>query len=317
MTDSRSRAGHVALNLLVAVVFVLLISEFMLRLPPLLGRDPAAPERDPMRSHVLAVGDSLTRTHGVPEEETYPGHLQELLDEAAPGRFRTVNLGVIGVSSSFVAKQLPSQIARYRPEFVIVWIGSNIRSDMEKDDDTDSRFSAGRFLRHSELFRFIQVWLHDRELEAQAAELAAKGATLSEAEALSANQERLRNQKAFLQTLDEDRMRELLARDYRRIVETARASGTEVILITYPFDLGPSARANAVMREMAAELDVPLVSSGDAAARVPDDERKWLWALHPTGPIYRELARDLATMILSSEVTVEVPSDPVRTDMAP
>ena len=73
VTDSRSRAGHVALNLLVGVVFVLLISEFMLRLPPLLGSDPAVPERDPTRNYVLAVGDSMTRAHSLPEDETCCG----------------------------------------------------------------------------------------------------------------------------------------------------------------------------------------------------------------------------------------------------
>ncbi len=317
MTDSRSRAGHVALNLLVGVVFVLLISEFMLRLPPLLGSDPAVPERDPTRNYVLAVGDSMTRAHSLPEEETYPGHLQQLLDEAAPGRFRTLNLGTVGVSSSFVAEQLPDQLARYRPNFVTVWVGSNIRSDMEKDDGTENRFSAGRFLRHSELFRFIQLWLQDREMEAQARELATQQSGLSQADILRVTQERAKKENLFLLTLDEDQMRDLLARDYRRIVDTARASGAEVIFITYPFDMAPTDRPNAVMREMATKLDVPLVSSKDAAGRIPDHEGKWLWALHPSGPIYRELARDLAKLILSSEVAAEVSSDPARTEISP
>lgn len=303
LTPSNTGIWRLAANIALAIFLVLAITEILLRVPALMGQNLATPERDFMRRHVLAVGDSLTRTHGVPEEETYPAHLQQLLDETAPETFRTVNLGVIGVSSSFVATQLPDHLKRYQPEFVVVWVGSNIRSDMTRGHDAEGTLDASFLIQHSEIYRFIRTWLQDREIENRAKEIQEQQSELSEADALRAGQKRLRTEKMFLETMDEGRMQEFLVRDYRRIVETVRTSGAKVIFITYPFDLGPSARANRVMLQVASELDIPLVSSGKAAARVPENERKWLWALHPTGPIYREIAVDVATVIQAQSET--------------
>jgi hypothetical protein len=45
---------------------------------------------------------------------------------------------------------------------------------------------------------------------------------------------------------------------------------------------------------------VPVVESGRSAARVPPEQRKLLWAGHPNGAIYGEVARDLVPIVLAS-----------------
>ena len=303
-----------AANIVVAVILVLAISELMLRVPAIMGQDLAAPEIDLTRRHILALGDSLTNPHGVPEEETYTAHLQRLLDETTPETFRMVNLGVVGVSSNFVANRLPDNLARYQPDLVIVWAGLNIRPDLIEDHETPSFHFATQILRHSEIIRFIQVWRQDRKMEMRDEKQTDQDIDSPQSAVFEFGKKNELQQK-FLQTLSEQQMREMLERDYRIIVETARSFGAKVIFVTYPVDLGPAARANAVMREVALELNVPLISSGTAAKRVPEKERVWLWASHPTGPIYREIAVDIAKMI-QPQLETETPDASPQSDSA-
>jgi hypothetical protein len=306
-----------AANIVIVVILVLAISELMLRVPAMMGQDLAAPEIDLTRRHILALGDSLTNPHGVPEEETYTAHLQRLLDETTPDTFRMVNLGVVGVSSSYVANRLPDNLARYRPDFAIVWAGLNIRPDLIENHETRNFWSTARSIAaSSEIVRFIQVWRQNREMEMRDGE-PSKWPDLIFPQSTNVHLDRKNeSQQDFLQTLSEEQMREMIEWDYRRIVETTRSFGTKVIFVTYPVNLGPAARANAVMREVALELNVPLISSGTAAKRVPEKERVWLWASHPTGPIYREIAVDIAKMIqpqLETETSDASPqSDPAN-----
>lgn len=296
MAASKTGIWRFAANLALAVVLVLAVTEIMLRAPALMGGADEAPERHSTRSHVLAVGDSLTQPHGLPEEETYTAHLQQLLEESTPGTFQVVNLGVVGVSSSFVLDQLGANLSRYEPDVVIVWVGLNIRPDMLDDHEAGSLLSPRWITQNSEIIRFIQVWQQDLEMEARE-----KPLEESEGHPQGPNPYRMNEdfkaQKQFLQTLSEEQMRAMLESNYREIIETVRASGARVIFATYPVNLGPAARANTIMREVAASLDVPVIESGAAAKRIPEEKRVWLWASHPTGPIYREIAIDMAEII--------------------
>ncbi len=275
---------------------MLAITELLLRVPAMMEQDITEPTLDPTRRHILALGDSLTNPHGVPVEETYTAHLQRLLDETAPETFRTVNLGVVGVSSSFVANRLSENLARFHPAFVIVWAGLNIRPDLIEDHETPSFNFATQIFRHSEIIRFIQVWQQGREMEMHDQEQTGGHLDTPQSAGFELSKKN-ESQQDFLQTLSEKQMRGMLERDYRRIVETIRSSGAKVIFVTYPVNLGPAARANTVMKQVALQLDVPVISSGTSAKRVPEKERVWLWASHPTGPIYREIAVDIAKTI--------------------
>ena len=56
-------------------------------------------------------------------------------------------------------------------------------------------------------------------------------------------------------------------------MKTVQAAGARPILVTYPVDLNDHGRANAMMRELASEYGIPLVSSWEAAQRVAPRRR--------------------------------------------
>lgn len=62
-------------------------------------------------------------------------------------------------------------------------------------------------------------------------------------------------------------------------------------------DAGMFAAANRAMRRAGARLGIPTVDSPAAQARVPPEEHEWLWAGHPNGAIYREIARDAEEIV--------------------
>ncbi len=297
MSPSNTRRVRIAVNVAVAVILVLALTEILLRLPSLLSSDPALPERDPTRAHILSVGDSFTRTgKNIPDTDTYPGHLQVLLDDAAPGRFRMVNLGTIGVSSTLVANQLSDHLERYRPVAVIAWAGVNIRPDMVETGPFESGAFPSELLLHSEIYRFIDTWLEERRVEAEMKELTR---TQAWRKAVLANQEIAKARDQFIETQGGDGIRNLLMRDYRRIVEITRASGAQVIFVTYPFEApAKSEFANDAMRNVGKDLDIPVISSGEAVMRVPEEKREWRWMAHPGSEINREIARAIAPVIL-------------------
>jgi lysophospholipase L1-like esterase len=79
------------------------------------------------RGTILTLGDSHTYGVKTLPEESYPGQLQTILNERAPGQYNVVNLGVPGSNSAEIADQLPDWISRYRPLAVVVCVGINNR----------------------------------------------------------------------------------------------------------------------------------------------------------------------------------------------
>lgn len=294
MSPYNSRRTRIVLNGILAGVLILGLTELLLRIPALLSGDPELPERHPTRTHVLAVGDSFTRS-GLPDAEAYPAHLQGLLDEKKPGQFHTVNLGQIGVSSTSVADQLPGYLERYQPETVIVWIGANIQPDMLDPLPLQLGDLPSQLLLRSEIYRFIDTGLTERQVEAEVQKVTA---TQAERDTLEARQ--VAAMEEFVEAEGDLGVRELLARDYRRIVDIALASGTRVILVEYPFDLPKNsiALANQAMRAISKERNIPLISSAEAAIRVPEPDRKWRWAAHPGSEINLEIARAIVSALL-------------------
>ena len=82
------------------------------------------------------------------------------------------------------------------------------------------------------------------------------------------------------------------------IAERARAAGVRLILITYPVSFGPSGVANEAIRKVAARRSIPLVGATQSIERLPKEQRRFLWAGHPNPHMYREIARDVADVLL-------------------
>ncbi len=121
MKTFSGKAAAAAAGLLLA----LLLAEGGLRLLGLAVRHSRAP-RAGDGARILCVGDSFTYGIGAPEGESYPDHLQRLLDAAyGPGAYAVVNKGVPAQNSSELAAGLDSLLAAHRPAAVVVLSGAN------------------------------------------------------------------------------------------------------------------------------------------------------------------------------------------------
>lgn len=81
---------------------------------------------------ILCLGDSFTFGHGAEKDKSYPAQLQRLLDESRQDKkFIVYNAGVSGYSSSMVLKRLVKNLDKYKPNIVLLLIGSNDRTVLE------------------------------------------------------------------------------------------------------------------------------------------------------------------------------------------
>ncbi len=75
------------------------------------------------RRVIVAFGDSLTSGHGVEPGQSYPDHLQRMLDEHGY-RYRVVNQGISGDTTSGGVARIATAI-QLHPDFVILELGAN------------------------------------------------------------------------------------------------------------------------------------------------------------------------------------------------
>jgi acyl-CoA thioesterase-1 len=72
---------------------------------------------------ILAFGDSLTAGFGLPEEESYPSRLQEIL-ELKGFPYKVVNAGVTGDTTAGGVRRI-NWLMQHRPKIVILALGAN------------------------------------------------------------------------------------------------------------------------------------------------------------------------------------------------
>ncbi len=140
---------------------------------------PAAPRAAGERV-VLCVGDSFTYGVGASDGATsYPGALQDCLNEAPPGpaggAWRVVNGGWPGRNSAELLQRMPRFLAEERPDFVCVLVGKNNRWSHDEMDlpppvlAGDSGESRGFQWRLRTLRLFQTLWANLAERDAGAA----------------------------------------------------------------------------------------------------------------------------------------------------
>jgi lysophospholipase L1-like esterase len=293
------------------VLATLLVGEAMLQAGAALIRDRSGEWRPNAKVRVLSVGDSHTFGAGVDLDQSYPAHLQDLLDAREPGRYSVINLGIPGLSTTQVRNRIPLHVSRYRPDLVILWCGVNNAWNYTEVGRTPEglwhRLDA--LASRSRLYRLARVWVHDRRIERSASLTRADGkAQLSQVDWKDPDRalwkvhhggvvEEIRTYKGESQLTDE--MEERVYEDYVEMVRWLRSAGIPSILIRYPLQSEPFGRANRAIARAANEEGVPVIDSGAAVFRLPKEEQLWRQARHPNGAMYREIARDIIPVLES------------------
>lgn len=304
------RALGLASGLLLATLLCL---EGILQLGSLFVHGRGGAWRAGARVRVLCVGDSHTYGTGVKREESYPGQLQRLLDERSPGRYSVLNLGIPGLSTTQLRHRVPTWLARYEPDVLVVWAGVNNGWNTAETGEASSGLleDLDRWLLRSRVYKLARVWLHDRSLERVVGSGAAGQAPRVEWDRRLAPG-KVRRFTARYGDVEEtiehrgdghedwDRIYPRAVADLGEIAKMVRAEGVSLVLVTYPIDGFFFERANRAAWHVSEEYGVPLVNTSASLRRVPPERQQWLWANHPGAAIYAEIARDVARAILGA-----------------
>jgi len=321
MTLLRRSLRHVLVGVTILAVAVVL-AELSLDVAALFARDRTGAWKLGAAHKILCVGDSHTFGALVPAEESYPGQLQRFLDERAPAAYSVVNLGIPGMNTAQVRDRLHAALLREPPSIVIVWCGVN-----DAWNRTESRAQAdslGNVLMRSRLYRLVQTWRNDRRLDNALGKAVPGAGERYDVRVLTDPQQPDHRRLAVVggdQTEEvafEDTgfqvdpgMEDRAAGDYRRMVEDCKAAGVSLVFITYPVDVDAFHVANRAIRRVAGEYAIPVIESSRSVQRVPENARRFLWAGHPNGPMYGEIARDIAHLLVGG-VLAEITFDDER-----
>ncbi len=306
-----SAAGRLLWRGAALLAIALILVELLLRLAASFSGDRERDRESDAAHRIVCVGDSHTYGALVPEEEAYPAQLQRLLDEAAPRTYSVLNLGIPGLSTTQVRDRLRAALERYRPKAVIVWSGVNNAWNRSGEDATRSswltRLDAFATL-NLRLYRLARVWVQDRALERALERDAAGGRPAivehggkpGSADAVTVVSEGRAEQLGFVRAaMRADReMEERTLRDYQAMVKDARRADARILFIAYPSETDAFAVANRAMRRVLAGSGAPLVDTWKAIQRLPPEQRQMLWAGHPNGAMYGEIARDVLPVVL-------------------
>ncbi len=300
---------------MVLVSFALI--ELGLRGASLFVKDRTSVWQPGAENRILCIGDSHTWGASVSREDSYPAQLQRFLDEAEPGMHSVVNQGLPGMNSTQVRKRLGIWLQRYRPDVVVVWVGVNNgwnRAEVEDPPDLGWAWLDG-VLSRLRTYRLVRVWLHDRELKRYVPKdrsdrvwhrVAQKG-VFGPSPRFTVRHDGVveeighERDPARVEREEKDRVEAQIRRDYEIMVSYARSAGVRLVFIAYPIAAHWFERANRALRHTARHYEIPVVETAPAVGRVPEKEREWSADLHPGPNLYREIARDVATVIIAGQ----------------
>jgi lysophospholipase L1-like esterase len=301
---------------IIAVAITVVALELTLQLAslfaePLFARTSVAPG-PPDAITILCVGDSHTYGAPLPEQESYPYQLQELLERRYPSReFRVVNLGLPGVNTAFVANRLKRQILEIRPHLVMVSAGRNDIWNLLHTDSgpgEDGTWTAlRRALLHVKLFRLAVVLTSEVHFKPPEQGRGRWQSSDQERVKREIRNEFMRAKPFFGENTDTrvplDRARMTIQQGMEQVVETARSFGIPVIWYNYPQRDGRRRTASEAIDAAGARLEIPIVRSEEDVARAVADGRTdkelFVWAAgpHPTALLYSYIVESMVPRV--------------------
>lgn len=164
-TTAKQKIILIAVGFLAAGLLVetgMRLSGFVLRFYQSIKNHQALQETGAYR--ILCIGESTTFSGTL--EHSYPYQLEKILNQRNLGvKFRVINEGILGVTSSVILSNLNENLNKYSPDIVITMIGINDgRNDVMKEPSENIKdnwfISAVKPLKVYQLMNHI--WLHAR-----------------------------------------------------------------------------------------------------------------------------------------------------------
>ena len=191
---------------------------------------------------------------------------------------------------------MPLHLARWNPDLVLLWCGvNNTYNQLERANPSPlQRLDA--LASRARVYRLARVWVHDWTLVGEVEREISGGRMALPQSIRDARVERNPERRT------DDEIVAWAEADYKAMVQMVRARGIPIVLITYPLTTGIFEVPNHAMWLAARSLDVPRVDTTAALERVRPAEERLSWAAHPSGRGYREIARDVAALVLSLDL---------------
>jgi hypothetical protein len=232
---------------------------------------------------VLCLGDSNTYGFAVSESAAWPAQLAGVLAErATDGPFRVVNLGLPGLNSRQVARQLEEELERKSADVVLVNVGVNNQWSWVPDSRLEvrappwyERLRTTRLLRVTFSAFFAQP---DRPRGGRAPDVLLPGDMQTELReggrgGRVVGRDRGGREVAFdtgsvPAGLSEERSFEALLADVQEMRELVEPSGAALLLVGYASERSAYRAANEQLRRVASMAGLPLVDCGRSLAEL-------------------------------------------------
>lgn len=212
---------------------------------------------------ILCLGDSNTYGLYLERSEAYPQQLETLWNQKVRSpKVEVLNLGFPGSNSSAVLSQLRGMLETFRPDVVLVLIGTNDfwTRPVERSHASGASVTSRGFLqRHSRVFKIyemLQRVLRREELEVEFDPATGRNTRTGRArfgdrefELGWVRGQRVEDGKQIDERPEAPLV--LLAENLHRIVVQVEASGAEVVLLTYASRTPLYEDANQIIRQVA------------------------------------------------------------------
>jgi hypothetical protein len=261
----------------------------------------------PGERRILCIGDSFTYGVHLTAEQSYPGQLEAMLDLEPGQPWRVINLGYPGQNSAEVRLRLVRNIAAYRPEIVIAWIGANntwSRAQSHLWNFPDSEPAPGFWQRAYQKSRAVGAI---RMLVLRMRRGAAPGAApevvrdarsvpglggAQRGAGLGATELVVRDGKP---EIPRDLVRRSISVDYRRMQQVCSQNGARLVIADYPVP-GASTRKliNTALQQVGLDLGlirVPLAENIVGLRKRLGPDTLWFSDQHCTAAGNYEVAR--------------------------
>ena len=300
-------------SVLIALEAILWIGHFIVSLSSTTGTPREG------QASILCVGDSHTYGMGSvhPALQSYPSQLDQRLEALD---IDVINKGVPSFNTSQMLESLPEWLEGHGPKTVIVLGGINNSWNLDRGSWTETVFGWSRVYKAYKLIRF-RMKEHDQGFRYVVIE----GLPYIVHE--DGRQERLGDEHEGRENVQEGQtLRSVTHQDLGQMIEAIRAYGARPLLMTYASEAtGAFVTVNDAIRDLATELDVPLVDHAIAFRR-HIDEHGYEGVIspkdhHPIGFGYKLMVDHILEVMKQrkwlDEVprAVDVPSDHPPVDM--